>query len=438
MRFAKWILVLSALLLAAVPAFAQETLTVGASVEGMLTASQPFIEYTFESTGDQRVVITLLSDDFDCYLVLYDADGIEIAADDDSAGNLDSRIGPVTLDAGTYTIRATSYAYRNSSTSTSTGAFTLSVAEFETNLIEYTQRVEGELTDTLLTANYSFRGEAGDAVVIRMESSDFDSYLTLRDTAGNEIAYNDDGAGNLNSLIGPFTLPETGDYLIEARSLRGSSTGRYTLSLDRVEMAQIAYGETVEVAFDARNSAFYFAFDASAGDVITVSAVSGGSIDTRLSLNDQYNYQLISDEDSGPGFDPEIYNYVLNSSGTFTLVIQSVADGEGTVELTISRGELPSLDDGAQTIRFSNSTYERSVRFTGEAGQTVTLNITTASGAMSPSIDITQNGMSVGYTSSSSVTALSFSFVTPSDGDVLVRINEYSYNDATLTVELAR
>ncbi|PJF26088.1 MAG: hypothetical protein CUN53_09480 [Phototrophicales bacterium] len=438
MRFAKWLLVLSALLIAAFPALAQETLEVGATVEGMLTASEPFIEYTFESAGDQRVSITLVSDDFDCYLVLYDADGIEIASDDDSAGNLDSRIGPLTLDAGTYTVRATSYAHRNSVDSISSGAFTLSVAEFETNLIEYTQRVEGELTSAALTANYSFRGEAGDAVVIRLESSDFDSYLTLRDTAGNELTYNDDGAGNLNSLIGPFMLPETGEYLIEARSLGGTSTGRYTLSLDRVEMAQIAYGEKVEVTFDARNSAFYFAFDASAGDVITVTANSGGSIDTRLTLNDQYNYQLISDDDSGSGFDPEILNYVINSSGTYSLVVQASAPGEGTVELTISRGELPSLDDGAQTIRFSDSVYERSLRFTGEAGENVTLNITTASGTMSPSIDITQNGMSIGYTSSSSITSLSFSFVTPDDGDVLVRINEYSYNNAELTVELAR
>lgn len=438
MRFAKWVLVLSALLIAAVPAFAQETLEVGASVEGMLTDSEPFIEYTFESTGDQRVSITLISEDFDCYLVLYDADGIEIAADDDSAGNLDSRIGPVTLDAGTYTIRATSYAYRNSVTSTSSGAFTLSVAEFETNLIEYTQRVEGELTSAALTANYSFRGEAGDAVVIRMESSDFDSYLTLRDTAGSELAYNDDGAGNLNSLIGPFMLPETGEYLIEARSLDGTSTGRYTLSLDRVEMAQIAYGETVEVAFDSRNNAFYYALDASAGDVITVTTSSGGSIDTRLTLNDPYNYQLISDEDGGSGFDPEIFNYVINSSDTYTLILQAAADGEGTVTLTVSRGELPSLDDGPQTVRYSDSTYERSVRFTAEAGQNVTLNITAASGTISPSIDITQDGTSIAYNSSSSITSLSFSFTTPNDGDVLVRISEYSYNNAALTVELVR
>jgi hypothetical protein len=438
MRFAKWVLVLSALLIAAVPAFAQETLEVGASVEGMLTASEPFIEYTFEATGDQRVSITLISEDFDCYLVLYDADGIEIAFDDDSAGNLDSRIGPVTLDAGTYTIRATSYAYRNSITSTSSGAFTLSIAEFETNLIEYTQRVEGELTSAALTANYSFRGEAGDAVVIRLESNDFDAYLTLRDTRGSELAYNDDGAGNLNSLIGPFMLPETGEYLIEARSLGGTSTGRYTLSLDRVEMAQIAYGETVEVAFDSRNSAFYYSLDASAGDVITVTAISDGSIDTRLTLNDPYNYRLISDEDGGPGFDPEIFNYVINSTGTYTLILQAAAAGEGTVALTVSRGELPSLDEGPQTVRYSDSTYERSVRFTAEAGQNVTLNITTASGTISPSIDITQNGMSVAYNSSSSITSLSFSFITPSDGDVLVRISEYSYNNATLTVELVR
>jgi hypothetical protein len=432
MRFMKWIVVLGALLLVAFPVFAQDTLAVGASVEGTLTASAPFIEYTFESAGDQRITITLVSDDFDCYLVLYNADGVEIAADDDSAGNLDSQIGPISLEAGTYTIRATSYRYRNSGATDSRGAFTLSIAEFETNLIEYGQRIEGELTADALTDSYTFRGEAGEAVVIRMVSSEFDSYLTLRDAAGSEIAYDDDSEGNFNARLGPFILPETGEYFIEARSYNRVSTGRYTLSLERVQIIALEYGDTAEARFDENIRTIYFTFDADSGDVVSIS-VSSGTIAAKLRLIDPSNQQIYSITDT----DSQIADRYLNEAGTYFIVLEAESRGAGKLEITLARGELPSLDDGAQTLTFDFNVYEYNLRFTGQAGQTVTLNITSSGGAAaSPYAEVNQGETFIASASGSSVDGLSFSFVTPEDGDVLVRISEYS--GATLTVALER
>jgi hypothetical protein len=427
----KWIVVLGALLLAAFPAFAQETLAVGASVEGTLTASAPFIDYTFESAGDQRITITLVSDAFDCFLALYDADGVEIAADDDSAGDLDSQIGPISLDAGTYTIRATSYTYRNVGATDSRGAFTLSIAEFETNPIEYGQRVEGELTADALTTSYTFRGEAGEAVVIQMKSSDFDAYLTLRDAAGGEIAYDDDGAGDLNARIGPYILPETGEYFIEARSFNRTSTGRYTLSLERVQIIALEYGDTAEARFDEDIRTIYLTFDADSGDVVSIS-VSSGTIAARLRLIDPFNRQIDFITDT----DPQIADRYLNTTGTYFVVLEAQSPGAGKLEITLTRGALRSLDDGAQTLTFDFDVYEYNLRFTGQAGQTVTLNITASGAAASPYAEVNQGETFITSASASSVEALSFSFVTPEDGDVLVRISEYS--GATLTVELER
>jgi hypothetical protein len=56
----------------------------------------------------------------------------------------------------------------------------------------------------------------------------FDPYLRLEDAAGNNLAQNDDGAGNLNSRI-MFTCTAAGEYRIVATALFG--TGNFTLQV---------------------------------------------------------------------------------------------------------------------------------------------------------------------------------------------------------------
>lgn len=407
----------------------------GQTVDGELTTDSPAIAYTFTGEEGTSVTITMISDDFDTYLTLLDEDGDELTRDDDSAGNLDARIGPYSLPAdGDYTIVAQSYAYRNNSGS-ATGDFTLTLEIVEIELIEYGESVEGTLTSSELSALYFFNGAAGDSVLIRLSSDDFDSYLTLSDPYGYEVITNDDGGGNLNSLIGPYTLADTGQYMITARSLSGTSTGDYVLELERAEVSVLEFNETVTVDISDESSAAYFTFEANAGDVIDV--VVDGDVDTNLTLNDTYNYQLAYDEDGGSGNNPELNGIVLNQSGTYTLLLQAPFGGEGSVELTLSRGEVPSLNDGPQTVNFSSSQTTRTLVYTGEEGETVRLNVSVLRGTGSPSVDVSQDGGSVTYVSSSSVEGLSVIFTIPEDGDIQVTVSEYSYTNQSLEVSIS-
>jgi hypothetical protein len=412
------------------------TIEYGETLDGELTRDAPAVNYTFTGSEGDSVIITLISDDFDTYLALLDEDGFELTFDDDSAGSLDSRIGPFSLpDDGEYTIVAQSYAYRVGS-GAATGNFTLSLEIFETDVIEYGETVQGTLTSAAPLAYYSFRGASGDSVIIRLSSNDFDSYLILSGPDGYELISNDDGGGNLNSLIGPYPLPQTGDYMITARSLSGSSTGNYTLSLERAELVELEYGETVTVDFDSSNTIAYFTFNANSGDIIDVEVE--GDVDTNLTLNDIYNYVLAYDEDGGRGYNPELFGVVLNQAGTYTLLLQAPFGGEGSVELTITRGEVPSLNDGPQTLTFSSSQTTRTLAYAGEAGETVRLNISALGGnTASPSVDISQDGFSVTYVSASSVEAVSVIFTVPADGDMLVSVSEYSYSNLALEVSIS-
>ncbi|MFP4324024.1 MAG: hypothetical protein ACLFTK_16335, partial [Anaerolineales bacterium] len=96
---------------------------------------------------------------------------------------------------------------------------------------------------------YTFDGAAGDVVRIAMTSTDqagLDPYLLLYNSTGDLVAEDDDGGDNLNSLI-QTTLPADDTYTILATRFlqaQGTSSGQFTLTLERVEDTAVANVET--------------------------------------------------------------------------------------------------------------------------------------------------------------------------------------------------
>ena len=82
---------------------------------------------------------------------------------------------------------------------------------------------------------FTFIGSAGQSVQIDLMSSDFDSYLILRDQNGLEITHDDDGGGGLNSRINR-TLGYNGMYQIVVNTLRSGQYGNFTLRLQGAGM----------------------------------------------------------------------------------------------------------------------------------------------------------------------------------------------------------
>ena len=217
-------LILFFIFVAAPAAQAQESIGVGETIEAEL-ADNAAAEYRFIGEPGQYITISLDSDDFDAYVRLLDANQEQIAADDDSGGNLNSKIGPIRLEAGgVYTIVAASL------DGFSTGAYTLRVLSASANRIDYRQPVTGELSEAEPSTIYVFAAKAGDVISIEMNSDDFDSYLTLdaENPRRNLMADDDSGVG-FNARIGPYVIPEAGEYSITASRLYSTATGSYTL-----------------------------------------------------------------------------------------------------------------------------------------------------------------------------------------------------------------
>jgi hypothetical protein len=96
----------------------------------------------------------------------------------------------------------------------------------------------GELTDSdeLLESDnsrfdvYLIQGEADQTITIELSSGDFDTFLMLLDSEGQNIAQNDDiSTSNTNSFL-TSTLPSSGTYLVVVNGLDSSSRGSYRVT----------------------------------------------------------------------------------------------------------------------------------------------------------------------------------------------------------------
>lgn len=89
---------------------------------------------------------------------------------------------------------------------------------------------------------HTLTATAGQALNISVTSDQFDTVLSLLNPDGEEIAYNDDYGGSLNSTI-ITTIPEDGDYTIQVRAFGGMQFGDYTLTVSVATPYEAAYGE---------------------------------------------------------------------------------------------------------------------------------------------------------------------------------------------------
>jgi hypothetical protein len=305
--------------------------------------------------------------------------------------------------------------------------------------IEYTQAVGGQLEPDSSAALYTFRGQEGDAVTISMTSWTFNSYLTLIDPYGSEIAWDDDGGGYPDALLGPYLLPQTGDYQIRASSYTSEPRGTFTLRLDKVEVANLALGESADITFAERDSAVYFAFDGKGGDVLNIVVNSDGTLDTRLRVRGASDtYDLIADDDSGAGFDPEISRLIIPYDNQYIITVEPYAPGmTGTVRLNIDASLLASLEDGTQTLSLGSKRSQDVVTFEGRAGEQVRITVVVTNGRPDyMTIHITQNGQEITSISSSFVSEHSFLITTPFDERVNVQLE--SSTNVVLEVTLER
>lgn len=195
-------------------------------------------DYRLVVAGGERILLNLISSQFDAFLEIVDAETGQLIVDDDDGGvGFNSSLILSTVPGFNYLVRVTT------ALSLETGVFTL-ISELAAPL---TELVVPTVYASALTAESEFdpnfpgtykkdvliTGVApGDVVRVRLISSDFDAFLFLLDATNEGILdFNDDGPGlGTNSEL-VFTVGAGREYIIRASTFAEGETGSFELQL---------------------------------------------------------------------------------------------------------------------------------------------------------------------------------------------------------------
>ncbi|MFO0967343.1 MAG: PPC domain-containing protein [Gemmataceae bacterium] len=186
---------------------------------------------------NRAYTIAMASKDFDAFLRLEDPSGKQVAQDDDSGPGLDAEIRAFKpAVSGVYRIIATTF--RDGAT----GNYDLTVATWTSQVI---MKQEADLTSSLVIGpdkigvpyvkgkfyrSFDVSLKVGVNYVIDLESTAFDAFLVLEDSAGRVLGWDDDSGGARNSRLN-FQVPLDGTYRIVVTSFSPGGTGRFQMTV---------------------------------------------------------------------------------------------------------------------------------------------------------------------------------------------------------------
>jgi hypothetical protein len=251
-------------------------------------------------------------------------------------------------------------ARRNGPNEPSTGTFNLVLqgsanpaATAEPVSLIYGQPVAGRLTADIFEKRYTLIAHAGDGLIVTLNAvsgSTLDPMILLLDPGGTLLSSNDDRATGIKDSTLAYEVPRDGRYtIIATRSgeASGTTSGDYILKVDRRQagsslestpgspgspgpaITPIRYGSTVDGTINAGHFAYYYGFEGTQGDVISISIKTiSGDLEPVLYL---YAYSgsptlIASSAEAG------ITQFGLPTSGPYLIVATRTGAAQGQSE----------------------------------------------------------------------------------------------------------
>lgn len=334
-------------------------LTPGTPLEGELTETQRALQYAFDGTAGQSVVISMqtLSGDLDAYLSLATFNGELLAEDDNSGGGTDALLTFTLPESASYIITAT---HSRDAAPPGVGSFSLQLGlDGEGALpglpsapqpalavgarmqpLPRGEQVRGALSESARFTLYWFEGTAEETITLVPEpGTSLQAQLVLYNASFNELGRNVPGS--------PLSanLPAAGVYFVKVGlPVEGSLGGNYAFTLgDAASLAPtapprevqpgqtaIAYGETVSGAISDTITSYSFQFSGNEGDSISISMLrAGGNLDSYLYLFTSGGAVVAQDDNSGgPNGDARIET-TLPGAGDYLIIATRLNEDAG-------------------------------------------------------------------------------------------------------------
>jgi hypothetical protein len=307
----------------------------------------------------------------DPFLRLVDSDGNELASNDDSEGSLNSQLEFVPPANSTVFIEARGFG------DAMTGRYDLSVAvermprdDVGNSRSTGARLRPGQTIDSTLDFAsdsdwYRVRLTEGQSYRFALSGTGDnpvgDPLVRLRDSRGEELAFDDDGGDGLNSYL-EFTAPRTGDYFVEARGFTDDATGGYSLSArdgdvpgDNTTDATVsADGDYREGTLSPAADRDWYRLDLGEGQGVRISLASAGTPDAlgdpMVVVYGPDGAELARDDDGGEGLNSWL-EFQAGAGGAYYVEARGFGDdAEGRYALSITAGELGASPDGAEAL----------------------------------------------------------------------------------------
>lgn len=403
----------------AVPASLGDTLT------GTITQNQAAAFYRFDAQAGDTINIRMQSvgDNLDPLIMLLDANGTEIARDDDGdpEGPRDALLAnfPIPND-GTYIVVATRF---GGDAGLSTGEFILTLSRTDvvvntpdsnatvTDTLAYGDRVESSIDNEFYEELFGFTAQAGDTITVTMTAldSDLDPFLILLGPDGEEIARNDDYSEfTRDAQLASITLNASGDYIIVATRFQfenGGTSGSYQLSLEAVQAGSTESAPTlVTETISDETFAWIYTYDAEAGEYVSLELRNtSGDLDPLLLVLDPEGQEIARNDDADASTrTARIENLQLVQAGEYMIIAsrfgQEMGDSTGEFELEV----LPTTGTQTNAIISQPITYGEAMQasffspndqaiytFKAQEGDIVTIELRAISGEVDTMLTLT-------------------------------------------------
>lgn len=313
----------------------------------------------------------------DPFLRVIDADGGDLAINDDSNESLNSYLEFVPQSSAAVFIEARAYA------DAGVGAYTLRVEgeRLPDDGASSDTRTRGRITaGQSITSSldypndrdwYRIRLEEGESYRFAMVSAGDDALgdplIRLYDSNGEEVAMDDDGGQGLNSYL-EFTAPSTGNYFVEARGFSDDATGGYTLSAAEGDIpADASTDVSLDPNGDYRWGALspagdrdWYRLDLEEGQGARIGLENAGDAeapgldDPYLALYGADGVQLAYDDDGGEGLNSWL-EFQAPAAGAYYVEVRGYSeDAQGRYALSLTAGEIGDSPDGAEYLDLNN------------------------------------------------------------------------------------
>lgn len=345
----------------------------GAAAEGEFSPAGDIDWYRMQVEQGQRYEFTLDAipdadgNAVDPVLVIYDAQGNQLAFNDDSNMSLNSALrfspqqsGEVFVEARTYGGNETGR-YTLAATSSSIPPDAVGNDASTRARIYAGRQVNGQLEYEGDTDWYRFSARTGQTYQITLSGADGanalgDPLLRVLDRDGNEIATNDDSEYGLDSALA-FTPQRSGDVFIDARAYADAYAGDYVLNItaeraprdnisaERYTRGSIRVDQTLQGTLDFDADRDWYRIRLQEGQSYRFTLRSDGDnplSDPYVRLHNPAGEEAAYDDDGGDGLNSYL-EFTAPSSGVYFVSAGAFADsGTGGYTLSAMAGDIPA------------------------------------------------------------------------------------------------